>query len=154
MFSCLSAKSLSRRSWRDGASISVGASHELCEAAIDPTINLAAQDLKGTFWAYEVCDPVEDDQYGYTRNGVLLSDFILPSWFGFENSAGPFDFKGKYTSAFQVLSAGYAQSFDPTKGWTQINGDRVWARHAKQASSGSRRDIRQKRFRNQKGELA
>ena len=41
--------------------------------AVDPTINLAAQDDGDTFWAYEVCDPVEDDQYGYSVDGIRTS---------------------------------------------------------------------------------
>lgn len=53
--------------------MSVGATHEICEMAVDPTINLAAQDDGDTFWAYEVCDPVEDDQYGYSVDGIRTS---------------------------------------------------------------------------------
>src|SRR5262245_42190370 len=48
----------------DNASISVGATHEICEMAVDPWLNSAYQDPRGTFWAGEVCDPVESDQYG------------------------------------------------------------------------------------------
>ena len=47
----------------DGASISVGATHELCEMAVDPWLNSAYQDSKGTFWAGEICDPVEADVF-------------------------------------------------------------------------------------------
>lgn len=129
----------------DNASVSVAASHELCEAAVDPTINLAAQDLTGTFWAYEVCDPVEDDQYGYDKDGVLVSDFITPAWFGFRDSAAPFDFKDKCSAPFQVLAAGYAQKFDPVTGWQQINGAAVAKSHALTAAKGSRREQRARR---------
>ena len=110
----------------DKASVSVGATHEICEMAVDPTINLAAQDNGGTFWAYEVCDPVEDDQYGYSVDGILVSDFVTPSWFGFKNALGPFDFQQHATGPFQVLTSGYAQKFGPS-GWTQVNGDGVAA---------------------------
>ena len=106
----------------DKASISVGATHEICEMAVDPTINLAAQDTKGTFWAYEVCDPVEDDKYGYDIGGVLVTDFVTPAWFGYEHAHGPIDFQHHATKAFQVLSGGYAQKFDPHSGWQQVNG--------------------------------
>ena len=49
----------------DKASVSVGATHEICEMAVDPWLNSAYQDDQGIFWAGEVCDPVEDDSYGY-----------------------------------------------------------------------------------------
>src|SRR5271156_139777 len=49
----------------DKSSVSVGATHELCEMAVDPWLNGAYQDPQGVFWAAEVADPVEDDQYGY-----------------------------------------------------------------------------------------
>lgn len=45
----------------DNASVSVGATHEMCEMAVDPWLNSAYQDLNGVFWAGEVCDPVEAD---------------------------------------------------------------------------------------------
>lgn len=130
----------------DNSSVPVGASHECCEMAVDPTINLAAQDASGTFWAYEVCDPFEDDQYGYEINGILVSDFATPAWFGFANSAGmPVDFMKHGTAPFQVLTGGYAQKFDPASGWTQINGASVRMqakKHVIAAPKGSRRDKR------------
>lgn len=126
----------------DGASVSVGASHEMCEMAVDPTINLAAQAPDGTFWAYEVCDPFEDDQYGYKIGDVLVSDFCTPAWFGFVHSAGmKVDFMGHGTAPFQVMSGGYAQSNNGS-GWTQVNGADVKASHALTAPRGSRRDRR------------
>ncbi len=116
--------------------------------AVDPTINLAAQDLEGTFWAYEVCDPVEDDQYGYDIGGVLVSDFVTPAWFGFQNSSGPLDFQHHATKAFQVLTGGYAQKFGKG-GWQQVNGDLVaksTKAHVKDLPlpEGSRRERRTK----------
>jgi hypothetical protein len=129
----------------DGASVSVGATHEICEMAVDPTINLAAQDLDGTFWAYEVADPVEDDQYGYEIGGVLVTDFVTPAWFGFQNSSGPLDFKQHAEQAFAVLSGGYAQKFGPN-GWEQVNGAETLKAdamsRARKPPAGSRRDRR------------
>ena len=130
----------------DNSSISVGASHECCEMAVDPTINLAAQDASGAFWAYEVADPFEDDQYGYQIGGILVSDFATPAWFGFADAGTrPVDFMKHGTAAFQVLSGGYAQKYDPASGWTQINGAeaRIKARkYVLTAPKGSRRDRR------------
>ena len=70
----------------DKASISVGATHEICEMAVDPWLNSAYQDLHGIFWAGEVCDPVEADQYGYHIGGTLVTDFVTPNWFAHKNS--------------------------------------------------------------------
>ncbi len=129
----------------DGTSVSVGATHEICEMAVDPTINLAAQDLQGTFWAYEVCDPVEDDQYGYDVNGILVTDFVTPEWFGFKDAVGAVDFKQHATKAFAVLSGGYAQTFDPKKGWTQVTGTKAESRsRVMSPPKGSRRARRAK----------
>jgi hypothetical protein len=130
----------------DGTSLSVGATHEICEMAVDPTINLAAQDTQGTFWAYEVCDPVEDDQYGYSINGVLVTDFVTPGWFGFKNSSGPLDFKQHASEPFVILSGGYAQKFGKN-GWQQVNGKEAEARgiaRVLSAPKGSRRRRRDK----------
>ena len=62
----------------DNASVSVGATHEICEMAVDPQINGAFQNAQGVFWASEICDPVESDQYGYEINGILVTDFVTP----------------------------------------------------------------------------
>ena len=100
----------------DHTSVSVGATHEICEMAVDPTINLMTQDLDGTFWAYEVCDPVEDDQYGYDIGGVVVTDFVTPEWFGFKDAAGSVDFKQRAAKGFEVLSGGPAAAVRPKKG--------------------------------------
>lgn len=126
------------------ASVTVAATHELCEMAIDPTINLAAQDARGLFWAYESADPVEADEFGYEIDGVLVTDFVLPSWFDFKGSTGPYDFKRHCTDAFQILRKGYAQRFDPQHGWVQINASITHGARALTPSHGSRRDRRQR----------
>jgi hypothetical protein len=130
----------------DKASVSVGATHEICEMAVDPTINLAAQDSNGTFWAYEVADPVEDDKYGYDIGGVLVTDFVTPAWFGFKDATGPLDFQRHATSPFAVLSGGYAQKFGKD-GWDQVNGAETKASGKKrllEGLEGSRRQRRKK----------
>lgn len=127
----------------DKASVSVGASHEICEMAVDPWLNSAYQDMQGTFWAGEVCDPVESDQYGYTVGGTLVTDFVTPNWFGHQNAQGPIDREGHAQSAFAVLAGGYAQKWDPQKGWQQVTGAQAMksARiaHAPQGSWRERR---------------
>jgi len=43
----------------------------------------------GVFWTAEVCDPVEDDKYGYEIGGILVADFVTPNWFGHPHAKGP-----------------------------------------------------------------
>jgi hypothetical protein len=128
----------------DNASVSVGATHEICEMAVDPWLNSAYQDTQGTFWAGEVCDPVEDGQYAYKIGEVLVTDFVTPNWFGHQHAQGAIDFKGHTRHAFEVLTRGYAQKFDPQQGWVQVTGSmamRLSARAA-HAPEGSRRERR------------
>src|SRR5262245_22981287 len=75
----------------DHASVSVGATHEICEMAVDPWLNSAYQDPHGVFWAGEVCDPVENDRYGYKIGNVLVTDFITPNWFAHQHAQGDID---------------------------------------------------------------
>jgi hypothetical protein len=128
----------------DNASVSVGASHEICEMAVDPWLNSAYQDSQGTFWAGEVCDPVEDDQYGYEINGVLVTDFVTPNWFGHQHPAGSIDYRQQAHNAFEVLTGGYAQKYDPQSGWQQITGAKAEKSKRAQPPKGSRRDRRKR----------
>ncbi len=130
----------------DNSSISVGATHELCEMAVDPWLNSAYQDPKGVFWAGEVCDPVEDDQYGYKIGNILVTDFITPNWFAHQHEKGTIDFKSHANAAFEVLTGGYAQYFDAKKGWQQITGSKAKLSARAQAPEGSRRERRARRF--------
>lgn len=123
------------------ASISVGTSHELCEMAIDPWINSASQDAKGVFWSTEICDPVEDDLYGYKIDNILVSDFVTPAWFGHQFAQPPYDFEHHVLAPFEVLSGGYAQTFDADIGWQQIFGSKPRA-HRIEPLPGSRRERR------------
>jgi hypothetical protein len=126
----------------DKASVSVGATHEICEMAVDPWLNSAYQDPNGVFWAGEVCDPVEDDQYGYTVEGILVTDFVTPNWFGHEHAYGDIDLRKQTSAAFQVLTGGYAQKFDPSNGWIQVTGSKALQRTRAKAPIGSRRERR------------
>jgi hypothetical protein len=132
----------------DNASVSVGATHEICEMAVDPWLNSAYQDPQGAFWAGEICDPVESDQYGYQINGILVTDFVTPNWFAHKNAQGQIDFQGHANDPFQILTGGYAQRFDPTAGWQQINGQQLKASRRLKAPIGSRRERRARGWRN------
>jgi hypothetical protein len=126
----------------DRASVSVGATHELCEMAVDPWLNSAYQDQNGVFWAGEICDPVEDDQYGYKIGDILVTDFVTPDWFAHKYSQSNADFQNHAQNPFQILTGGYAQRFDPQQGWVQVTGSRArrWGRA--RAQEGSRRERR------------
>lgn len=128
----------------DHASVSVGATHEICEMAVDPWLNSAYQDSGGAFWAGEVCDPVEDDQYGYEIGGVLVTDFVTPNWFGHQNAVGPIDSRRQTSKAFEVLTGGYAQKYDPQTGWEQITGAKAKTSQRAKAQKGSRRERRKR----------
>ncbi len=109
----------------------VTASHELLEMLADPDVNLTTfiQDSAqtGKLYCYEVCDAVEDDQFGYAIDGVMVSDFVLPSYFqpGTAGAAAgtKYDFCGKLNAAVpKLLSGGYIGEFDVKNGagWTQL----------------------------------
>ena len=126
----------------DNASVSVGATHEICEMAVDPWLNSAYQDPQGVFWAGEICDPVEADQYGYEIGGTLVTDFVTPNWFAHEYAQGDIDFQRHTNAAFQILTGGYAQKFDPQQGWQQVTGAQARRSRRAHAADGSRRERR------------
>jgi hypothetical protein len=134
----------------DKARVSVGATHEVCEMAVDPWLNSAYQDDKGTFWAGEVCDPVEDGQYGYEINRILVTDFVTPSWFGHKNATRPMDLQMHAKTPFEVLAGGYAQYYDPQKGWVQATGALKLRSKRADAPPGSRRERRARQWKNWK----
>jgi hypothetical protein len=130
----------------DNASVSVGATHEICEMAVDPWLNGAYQDPQGVFWAAEICDPVEDDQYAYSIDGILMTDFVTPVWFAHLNAQGNIDFKSNSHFPFEVLSGGYAQKFDPQQGWVQVTGSKALESRRARAPHGSRRERRARKW--------
>jgi hypothetical protein len=106
-----------------GMSVSVDGSHEILEALGDPEINRAVTNFDDSgnvtsLYAYENCDPCEDDQYGYDINGVLVSDFVFPTWFG-GIAASAYDFGGHITAPGQILINGYIGVWTPQGGWVQ-----------------------------------
>jgi hypothetical protein len=138
------AKVFAKTILADNALVSVGASHELLEMAVDPWLNSAYQGPDGRFWAGEIADPVEDDQYAYDGGGgIMVSNFVTPNWFGHQNAGVQVDLKNVINKSFAIASGGYAQWFDPSHGWQQITGNAA-AQHARilTAPQGSRRWMR------------
>ena len=103
----------------DGMSWTVTASHELLEMLADPWIDAAVQVASSTFYSLEVCDACEDDSFGYTIQGVEVSDFVLPAWFRSDAATGPFDQRGHITQPLELLTGGYIGEWTPSRGWTQ-----------------------------------
>lgn len=136
------AKVLVKKILADNASVSAGASHEICEMAVDPWLNRCHQDPQAAFWAGEVCDPVQNDRYGYTIDGILMSDFVTPTWFAHRNATGKMDFGEHVQAQFEILPGGYAQKFDPQIGWHQVTGIQAGQTAAATPNEGSRRERR------------
>jgi hypothetical protein len=126
----------------DKASVSVVATHDMCEIAVDPWLNSAYQDPYGRFLAGEVCDPIEDDQYGYKIGNILVTDFITPNGFAHAHSQIKIDFQGHARSPFLGPEWRYAKYFDPQQGWVQIAGQKARASARAHAAEGSRRERR------------
>jgi hypothetical protein len=112
---------------------SVTASHELLEMLGDPDINLTVfvqpDDKTGTLYAYEVCDPCEDDAFAYEIDGVKVSDFVYPAYFeSFRKARSTrFDHQGHLTAPVPaLLNGGYLSAFNVGggTGWNQITAAR------------------------------
>ena len=131
-----------------GTSLSVTTSHELLEMLLDPEVNLSvfvqSTDTVGIIYAYEVADACEDDQFGYTINSVLVSDFVYPAWFEGFNTMGPYDFQKKCSKPFELLVGGYISVYQipNSGGWTQLNQDQKAEQYRNRAKVGSRRERR------------
>ncbi len=108
---------------------SLTASHETLEMLADPFGNrLIASDSpkpdQGRVeFLVEVCDPSEASQFGYTVNGVTVSDFYTPSYFDPVVGDGVrYSFTGAITEPRQVLTGGYLSWHDPVSDhwWQEI----------------------------------
>ncbi len=109
-----------------GEQWSLDASHECLEMLVDPSgnkmqgaplldaaVGLGAAEHQVQY-VVEVCDPVEDAQYGYQINGVLVSDFFTPSFYDTASASGVrYDFTGALNGPLQVGINGYVSWVDP-----------------------------------------
>jgi hypothetical protein len=111
-----------------GSGWSLVASHEALEMLVDPFGNrlvagpspVAGQGR--VEFLVEVCDPCQDDQFAYTVNDVLVSDFYTEKYFDPVGVPGVrYSFTGAITSPHQVLEGGYLTWREPTNGhWFQL----------------------------------
>jgi hypothetical protein len=110
----------------DGWSLTV--SHETLEMLVDPFGNRlvagdSPKDDQGRVeFLVEVCDPSESAEFGYTVNGVLVSDFYTPNFFDpVEASSERYSFTGAITAPRQVLRGGYLSWHEPVSDhWWQL----------------------------------
>lgn len=102
-------------------------SHEILEMLADPFGNRlvagkSPHPKQGRVnFLVEVCDPSEAAKFGYTVNGILLSDFYLPSFF---DPVGAIGVRYSFTDAIrkprQILKGGYISWEVPeTREWWQ-----------------------------------
>jgi len=126
---------------------SVTMSHELLEMIADPDIDLTVfsqtSDTAGYLYAFEMCDAVEDDSFGYAIGSVKVSNFVLPAYFQPGIPGNKWDFMGKLPGPVPaMLTGGYLSQFPvnqpgSTSGWTQINAELVnEATHSRTKGSG------------------
>ena len=128
-----------------GQKVSVTASHELAEMLVDPAINLAATGPRGTFYAYESADAVEELEF--PLDGMAVTDFVYPSWFEAFHKPGTtqFDHLARVHRPFQILPGGYMPVYRNGR-WTQIFGSRAKARRfAREDRRGHRSTYRGRR---------
>ncbi len=103
---------------------SLVASHQLLEMLVDPRTNLTVfrqNKNTGSLYAYEVADPCQAEEYGYNIDGVLVSDFVFPTWFDDtrEPNSTQFDFTLHIKKPFEILPGGYMSviNFPIPKNW-------------------------------------
>ena len=99
---------------------SLTTSHENLEMLVDPfgqrlVAGQSPKEGQGRVeFLVEVCDPSEDASFGYTVNGITVSDFYTPNYFDpVDNAAVRYSFTGAIKQPRQVLRGGYLSWHDP-----------------------------------------
>lgn len=108
---------------------SITVSHEMLEMLVDPFGNrLFTSDsiIKGqgrAQYLVEVCDPSEDDRFGYSINGERVSDFYTPEYFDPVKTNGTrYSYTGFIKEPKQILKGGYLSWYLPAKDeWWQAS---------------------------------
>lgn len=107
---------------------SLTASHEAIEMLVDPwgrKLVAGASVMPGqgrVEYLVEPCDPSESAEYGYTANGVLVSDFYTPHFFDpYPTNGVRYSFTGALQKPRQILRGGYLSWHVPkTDHWWQM----------------------------------
>ncbi|MFK0203378.1 hypothetical protein [Streptomyces lavendulae] len=106
---------------------SLTASHEMLEMLADPFGNRLVSgksphpDQGQARFLVEVADPSEADEFGYTVNGLLVSDFFTPHFYDPVTVPGTrYSFGGHITAPRTILRGGYISWEDAATGeWWQ-----------------------------------
>ena len=93
----------------EGQTWEMAAAHELLETIVDPELDRWATLADGRTIALAVCDAVQ--KIMVPRNGVKLSDFVIPAYFGFAGPMlrGALDCAGLVHAQGEMLTQGYNQ---------------------------------------------
>jgi len=101
----------------------MAASHDLMEMLANPMLNLTVFDAAdngttGKLYVREICDPVSSPEYTYKIDGVVVSNFVFPSWFESFRKKGSsqFDYGNFLKSPFELGKGAYLSVFDVEKG--------------------------------------
>jgi hypothetical protein len=99
---------------------SLTASHECLEMLADPfgdrlvAGDSIKEDQGRVEYLVEVCDPSEAQEYAYTANGILVSDFYTPRFFDPVAASGVrYSFSGRIDAPRKILKGGYVSWHDP-----------------------------------------
>lgn len=107
---------------------SLTASHEMLKMLADPFGKriIPGQSPKRNQgrveFLVEVCDPCEAEQFSYTVNDILVSDFYTPHYFDpVLSECARYSYTGALTKPRQVLRGGYLSWHDPVSNhWWQL----------------------------------
>lgn len=101
-------------------------SHELLEMLVNPYVNkiklVKGLDDTGqeVEFLVEVADPVEDNDFGYRIDGVLLSNFYYPAFFDLTKREGvKYDHLGWLKEPRKLLNGGYISWKNASGEWWQ-----------------------------------
>ena len=131
----------------NGLSWTVTLSHEILEMLVDPNINRTAFQITPTgslLHAYEVGDACEADQFAYSIEGQLVSDFLYPAWFYPLCQRAQFDYRNQIRQPFDLLPGGFSLVYDLTymTGWHILVADDLRKDYNVRPRVGSRRERR------------
>jgi hypothetical protein len=120
---------------------SLTASHETIEMLVDPSGNRIVagdspkNDQGRVTFLVEPCDPSEAADFGYSVNGILVSDFYTPRYFDPVAASGVrYSYTGAIKEPHQVLHGGYLS-------WKDAATDHWWQETFFSGSESSFRDI-------------
>jgi hypothetical protein len=127
----------------NGETISGGATHELAEMLVDPTCSVMVAHPGGGFYAYECCDPVEENTF--IIDGFPVSDLVFPRYFepmAQDGKEHQYNWMKTLKAPFALEAGGY-QSIYLNGKWSEVFGCHAkLQRYAKEDRRGHRSEYR------------